>query len=110
MQIDLFAGLAVRDRAEAADWYERLLGSPASFEPNENELVWTVNDHAHLYIEVRPPDAGHSMVTLFVVDLDGFLAAAKLRGLEPESRETYGNGVRKVLFHDPDGNEIGIGG
>ena len=24
--------------------------------------------------------------------------------------KTYGNGVRKVTFHDPDGNEIGFGG
>jgi len=25
-------------------------------------------------------------------------------------RETYSNGVRKVTYHDPDGNEIGFGG
>jgi hypothetical protein len=32
------------------------------------------------------------------------------RGIEPTKRETYGNGVRKVTFSDPDGNEIGFGG
>jgi hypothetical protein len=32
------------------------------------------------------------------------------RGIEPTTRETYDNGVRKVTFHDPDGNEIGFGG
>jgi len=110
MEIDLFAGLTVRDRAEAAPWYERLLGAPASFEPNDDELVWTVSEHAHLYIEVRPMDAGHSIVTLFVDDLDGFLTAASSRGLQPGSVETYANGVRKALFHDPDGNEVGVGG
>src|SRR6266511_1691638 len=26
------------------------------------------------------------------------------------SQETYGNGVRKVIYRDPDGNEIGFGG
>jgi hypothetical protein len=25
-------------------------------------------------------------------------------------RETYPNGVRKALYRDPDGNEIGFGG
>lgn len=32
------------------------------------------------------------------------------RGIEPEERETYENGVRKVTYRDPDGNEIGYGG
>ena len=29
---------------------------------------------------------------------------------EPDERETYSNGVRKVLYRDPDGNELGFGG
>ena len=32
------------------------------------------------------------------------------RGIEPASQETYGTGVRKVIYRDPDGNEIGFGG
>ena len=32
------------------------------------------------------------------------------RGIEPDERETYENGVRKVTYRDPDGNEIGFGG
>jgi len=32
------------------------------------------------------------------------------RGVEPAERETYENGVRKVTYRDPDGNEIGFGG
>ncbi len=32
------------------------------------------------------------------------------RGVEPAKRETYSSGVRKVKYHDPDGNEIGFGG
>lgn len=32
------------------------------------------------------------------------------RGIEPASQETYGNGVREVIYRDPDGNEIGFGG
>jgi len=29
---------------------------------------------------------------------------------EPAQRETYPNGVRKITYVDPDGNEIGFGG
>lgn len=32
------------------------------------------------------------------------------RGLKPAERETYSNGVRKVLYRDPDGNEVGFAG
>jgi hypothetical protein len=32
------------------------------------------------------------------------------RGLEPAKRETDGNGVRKITYRDPDGNEISFGG
>jgi hypothetical protein len=32
------------------------------------------------------------------------------RGIEPSERETYENGVRKAIYRDPDGNEIGLGG
>lgn len=31
-------------------------------------------------------------------------------GIEPASQDTYGNDPRKVIFRDPDGNEIGFGG
>ena len=37
-------------------------------------------------------------------------ASIGARGIEPASQETYGNGVRKVIYRDPDGNEIGFGG
>ena len=38
------------------------------------------------------------------------LAAIAARGLEPDECETYSNGVRKALYRDPDGNELGFGG
>ncbi|MPZ54676.1 MAG: VOC family protein, partial [Acidimicrobiia bacterium] len=48
--------------------------------------------------------------TLFVSDLDTIVDEIVGRGLQPTKRETYDDGVRKVTFHDPDGNEIGFGG
>ena len=108
--MDLFAGVAVSDYDRALDWYERLLGSPRSFAPHDTESVWTLADHRHLYVLLDPDRAGRSLLTLFVEDVDSFVAAAAERDVRPASTETYDNGVRKVTFRDPDGNEVGVGG
>ena len=108
MALHLFAGLRVRDYAAARPWYEQLLGEP-SFFPHDTEAVWTVAEDRSVYI-VEHPDAGSSVVTLFVDDLDGVVAGIAERGLEPDERETYSNGVRKITYRDPDGNEVGFGG
>ena len=110
MTIDLFAGIPVRDYSAAVAWYEQLLGAAPSFLPNDTEAVWELADHRYAFIEVRPEHAGHAMHTLFVGDFDARISQIAGRGLEPAERETYANGVRKVTFRDPDGNEIGFGG
>ncbi|MFT4188065.1 MAG: VOC family protein [Aeromicrobium sp.] len=111
MTLHLFAGLRVSDHDAAADWYTRLLGHDvATFRPNDRETVWTLGEHSHVYIEADPDRAGGGVVTLFVDDLDAALATASAGGLEPSRRETYDDGVRKAVFIDPDGNEIGMGG
>ena len=46
----------------------------------------------------------------FVDDLDERVAGISARGIEPAAQERYGNGVRKVIYRDLDGNEIGLGG
>jgi catechol 2,3-dioxygenase-like lactoylglutathione lyase family enzyme len=110
MAVDLFAGIPVTDLPAALSWYEALLGSPPAFFPNEVEAVWEVDEHRYLYVELLPERAGHAMHTLFVDDLDARVTAAADRGVEPAKRETYDNGVRKITYVDPDGNEIGFGG
>jgi catechol 2,3-dioxygenase-like lactoylglutathione lyase family enzyme len=104
----LFAGLRVRDFQKALVWYERLLGEPTFF-AHETEAVWTLADERSVYV-VQHPDAGGGVVTIFVGDLEAQLDAIAARGLEPDERETYSNGVRKASYRDPDGNEIGFGG
>jgi catechol 2,3-dioxygenase-like lactoylglutathione lyase family enzyme len=109
MSLHLFAGLRVRDFEDARPWYERLLGEPA-FLPHDTEAVWTLAEDRSVYIVQDAEGAGSSVVTLFVDDLDAQVAAIAARGLEPDQRETYSNGVRKVTYRDPDGNEVGFGG
>jgi hypothetical protein len=104
----LFAGLRVRDFEAARPWYERLLGEP-SFFPHDTEAVWTLAEKRSVYVVEHPDGAGSSVVTIFLDDLDAHVAAIAARGLEPDERETYDNGVRKIIYGDPDGNELGFG-
>jgi catechol 2,3-dioxygenase-like lactoylglutathione lyase family enzyme len=109
MSLHLFAGMRVRDYQAARAWYERLLGEPTFF-PHATEAVWTLAEDRSLYVVERADGAGHCVVTIFVDDLDAYVTAAGARGVEPDERETYSNGVRKVIYRDPDGNELGFGG
>jgi hypothetical protein len=109
MSLHLFAGLRVRDFTEARPWYEQLFGAP-SFFPHATEAVWTLADQRSVYVVEHAEGAGQSVVTIFVADLDAQVAAIAKRGLDPEEHETYSNGVRKVLYRDRDGNEVGFGG
>jgi catechol 2,3-dioxygenase-like lactoylglutathione lyase family enzyme len=108
--IDLFAGIPVGDLDRARAWYEELFGAPPSFLPNDTEAVWEVAEHGWVVLELRPEHAGSAKHTIFVDDLDVRVQAIADRGIEPAERETYTNGVRKVTYRDPDGNEIGFGG
>ena len=109
MALHLFAGLRVRDFQAAQPWYERLLGEPAFF-PHPTEAVWTLAEGRSVYVVERAEAAGRCVVTVFVDDLDAQVAAIADRGLEPDEVETYDNGVRKAVYRDPDGNEVGFGG
>ncbi len=110
MNLDLFAGIPVADYAAALEWYERLLGFPPAFLPNDIEAVWELAEHRYMYIVQRPQRAGRAVHLIFVDDFDARVAQIADRGLAPVERETYANGVRKVTYHDLDGNEIALGG
>jgi hypothetical protein len=102
----LFAGIPVGNYPRARAWYERLLGSGPSFVPNGTEAVWELAEHRWICIEVRPDHAGHSMHTVFVDDL----VPSSGRSPTGVSNPPSGNGLRKVMYRDPDGNETGFGG
>lgn len=107
---DLFAGIPVSDFRRAREWYERLLGAEPSFLPHDTEAVWELVEHRFVYIVERPDDAGHAVCMLFADDLDALLEEIGGRGIHPVKEEVHEGSVRKVTFHDPDGNEIALGG
>jgi catechol 2,3-dioxygenase-like lactoylglutathione lyase family enzyme len=108
--MELFAGMPVSDLDRAKEWYSRLLEAEPSFLPNDTEAVWTLEDQRHVYVVEDPQRAGGGHLTLFVEDLEQRATSIEERGIEPTTDETYGNGVRKLEYHDPDGNQFGIGG
>jgi catechol 2,3-dioxygenase-like lactoylglutathione lyase family enzyme len=110
MTLDLFAGIPVTDYQRALDWYRVLLGSEPAFFPNDVEAVWEVAEHCYLYIVVSPDRAGRAVHLMFVGDLDDRVVSIAERGITEDWRETLDNGVRKIVFHDPDGNETAFGG
>ena len=110
MALELFAGIPVNDYSAAFIWYQQLFGSPPTFLASDTEAVWELAEHRWVFIVQRPEHAGHAIPTILVDDLDARVAQIADRGLEPTNRETYPNGMRKVIYRDPDGNEIGFGG
>jgi hypothetical protein len=110
MTVDLFAGIAVREYRAAVAWYEGFFGKAPSFLPNEIEAVWEVAEHRYVYIIESPERAGNALHLVFVEDLQPVIDGLAERGIEPAKRETYDNGVTKITYQDPDGNEFAYGG
>ncbi|HVD10785.1 MAG TPA: VOC family protein [Gaiellaceae bacterium] len=110
MALDLYAGICVSDYAAARPWYERLLGSEPTFLAHETEAVWDLAEGRSIFVLEHAERAGHALHTIFVDDLDSLVSEIASRGISPAERETYSNGVRKAIYRDAEGNEIGFGG
>lgn len=109
MAIGVFAGIPVKDYAAALEWYERLLGSPPSFFPNDVEAVWQLADSRFVYIIEDHRRAGGGVLMIWVDDPVAEATDISERGLEADDLEKHDT-VWKYVFHDADGNEVGIGG
>jgi glyoxalase/bleomycin resistance protein/dioxygenase superfamily protein len=110
MALDLFAGVRVGDYDGARSWYERLLGREPTFLAHATEAVWELAEHRYLFIVQEREAPGGALITIFVDDLEALAGDIGSRGIEPDERVTYSNGVRKAIYRDADGNEIGFGG
>ncbi len=78
--------------------------------PNDREACWRLSPEAWLYVEADPQRAGSARNTLFVADLDAFLAAARGRGIEPGPVELVAGSIRQSVVVDPDGNRLKVAG
>ncbi|MDC7810193.1 VOC family protein [Sphingomonas koreensis] len=105
----VFAGIPVRNFEIAVEWYQRFFGCAPTFFPNDREAVWAIADQRWAYIIVEPERAGGTIQTIMCDDLEEAIAEISARGIEFSKEETPDADVRKVMYYDPDGNEIGVG-
>ncbi|MFE1170530.1 VOC family protein [Nocardiopsis sp. NPDC058789] len=103
----LYSVLPVTDPEESLGWYTALFGRPADEVVGE-EFMWRVDDTAWVVLAARPDRVGGGLLTLGVSGLDEILARLVAYGAGHEPVETYGNGVRHVVAHDPDGNSLSL--
>ena len=101
----LVAGVPVSDLEAGIDWYTRLFGRDPDMRAGD-EILWDVDEHATLFIEPNPAQAGTGRITLVASGLDDLLARLRDAGIDHEPVETYSNGVRHAKVPDPDGNAI----
>ncbi len=109
MTVGIFAGIPVRNIKDAVDWYERLLGAAPSFCPNDVEAVWQLAEDRYVYVIQDAKRAGGAVSMIWVDDPVSEVASIVTRGVHPVDVEKHDQ-VWKYVFHDADGNEIGIGG
>jgi catechol 2,3-dioxygenase-like lactoylglutathione lyase family enzyme len=101
----LFAAIPVSDLEASVGWYTRFFGRAPDTRVGE-EILWEIDEHAWLFIEPNPAQAGAGRITLAVAGLDALLERLAAERIEHEPVETYANGVRHVNISDPDGNTI----
>jgi hypothetical protein len=104
-----FAGVAVADYPSALAWYERLMGQPPDFTPQEHEAVWQIVENGWIYVVADAERAGKALLTLMVDDLDRHVGELTERGVAVGAIETQPGRYRKVEVTDPEGNKISFG-
>lgn len=105
-----YVELGVTDLARAQAFYAAAFG-------------WTFNDYGPTYAGIRwaegdgevgglavggPTGAGGALVLLFSDDLDATVAAVEQAGGEVVEAPYPFPGGRRFVFHDPDGNRLGV--
>ncbi len=109
MSVGVFAGIPVSDFPRALQWYERFLGASPDFRPHDAEAVWQLAEQRYVYITWAPERAGGALCMIWVDDPVAEAARLGELGIQPDDVEKHGD-IWKYVFHDDDGNEIGIGG
>ncbi|MET0997551.1 MAG: VOC family protein, partial [Marmoricola sp.] len=79
----------MRDYSSALSWYEQLLGTAATFHPNDVEAVWQLAEDRYVYIIEDQARAGGGVCMIWVDDPVSEAARIAGRGLEPVDVEKY---------------------
>jgi hypothetical protein len=103
----LYSLVPVKEMAAALEWYAAFFGRPADELVGE-EALWEISETAWLVLDDRTDHPGTAVLTLGVTGLDDILSRLAANNIEHDPVETYGNGVRHVDIHDPDGNRLSM--
>jgi predicted enzyme related to lactoylglutathione lyase len=104
----LFVAVPASNLPRAIEWYVALFGRVPDIVPNDDEVMWQVNDGGWLYL-VRDGDrAGRTVVTIAVDDLERALADLAARGVRSDGIEPVGDTGRKARLIDPEGNVVAV--
>jgi len=98
------ASVAVKDVNSAADWYEKVLGKPAS-RPMPEVAEWTFERGGGLQVYQLPERAGTGSCTLVVTDIEKLVAHLETLSVDTSER-TSSERVNTLMITDPDGNHI----
>jgi dihydrofolate reductase len=117
----IFDAATDEDRAVLQDMRDSvgaIVMGRTSFDKNEGDGGWDdggpLGDIPCFVVTHHAPESSHpsiyTFLTIFLDDLDAQMAAIADRGLEHDELEAYPNGVRKAVYRDADGNELGFAG
>lgn len=102
----LLAVIPVSDIAAAAQWYERLMGTPPTNNPMPSLFEWRTTGSGWIQVFADSDKAGGTAVNLAVDDLEAVVDELVGRGLNPGEIQSANKGVRLSALSDPDGNTI----
>ncbi len=103
---DLLAVMPVADHPSSVQWYERLMGRVADNVPMPSCHEWQLTDSGWLQVIDDADNAGSSMVTIAVPDIDAEAVALAERAVEVDRIRTVSTVLRLGTVVDPSGNSI----
>jgi hypothetical protein len=98
------ASVAVKDVKSAAQWYEKMLGSPPA-RPMPEVAEWRFERGGCLQVYELPERAGSGSFTLAVSDMDEQVRHLNKLDIDTSQRTSSAR-VKTVMITDPDGNHI----
>ena len=99
----------VPDAAEAAGWYEGLLGRPADIAPSDDIHEWQLVPDCWLQVLTARPKPTAARMRFGVGDIRGEIARLETDlGVTASDIQSFGGLVAWCDFADPYGNPIGL--
>ena len=101
----IYAAIAAADMAASEDFYTKLFGRGPDDRPMDNLIQWRNVAGANIQVFVSPANAGASLATIVVPDMDEARTTLSAAGISL-SEAQQGDYGRIAHVSDPAGNKI----